>query len=183
MPWYMPILIFLARITDVSMGTVRTIFVVRGLTKHASAIGFFEVIIWVLAVSGTLKYLSNPLALIAYGGGFAAGTAIGIWLDRVLALGYQAVRAININPEVSLADKLHEAGFPATRVEGKGLKGDVEFCYIVVPRDQVKPLEELIFRIEPRAFVTVEDVSEMIGGVSRSSLSAKPAWMKLIKFK
>jgi len=183
MPWYIPILIFLARITDVSMGTVRTIVVVRGLSRIAAAIGFFEVIVWVLAVSGTLKYLSNPFALIAYGGGFAAGTMIGIWLERVLALGLQAVRVINTNPDVSLAERLHEAGYPVTEVEGRGLKGDVEFCYIVVPRDQVKPLSEFIFDIEPKAFLSVEDVRETLGGVIRQSRSSMPAWMRLIKFK
>ena len=183
MPWYIPALIFVARVTDVGLGTVRTIFVVRGLSKLAATIGFFEVIIWVLAVSGTLKYLSNPFALIAYGGGFAAGTMIGIWLERVLALGLQAVRVINTNPELSLADRLHEAGYPVTEVEGRGLKGRVEFCYIVVPRDQVKPLIDFVFSIEPKAFLSVEDVRETVGGVIRRSRSTAPMWMRIIKFK
>lgn len=183
MPWYLPILVFFARITDVSIGTIRIIFVVRGYHKIAPILGFFEVAIWVLAVSGTLKYLSNPLALIAYAGGFATGTAVGIWLERTLAVGFQLVRAININPNISLAKKLRESGYPVTEFEGRGGKGKAELCLIVVPRDQVKPLEELIFTIEPNAFVTVEDVCEIVGGVVRKTPSLMSSWQKIIKFK
>lgn len=183
MPWFLPILVFLARITDVSLGTIRIIFVVRGYCRIAPILGFFEVSIWVLAVSGTLKYLSNPLALIAYAGGFATGTAVGIWLERTLAVGFQLVRAINVNPSISLAEKLRESGYPVTKFEGQGGKGKTELCLIVVPRDQVKSLEELIFNVEPNAFVTIEDVREIVGGVMRKTPSLMSSWLKIIKFK
>ena len=183
MPWFLPILIFFARITDVSLGTIRIIFIVRGYRKVAPFLGFFEVSIWVLAVSGTLKYLPNPLALIAYAGGFATGTAIGIWLERTLALGFQAVRVINTNPDILLAEKLRNAGYPVTEFEGKGAKGESELCLIVIPRDQVEALEELVFSIEPKAFITVEDVREVMGGVVRKFPSAIPSWMRIVKYK
>ncbi len=183
MPWYIPLFIFCARVVDVSMGTLRILFVVRGQRLVASMIGFFEVVIWILAVSGAIKYLSHPMAVIAYGGGFAVGTAVGIGLERALAIGFQAVRAINTDRNVSLAWKLRDEGYAVTQIQGEGLMGPVEICFIAVSRDEVPKLEKKIFEVAPGSFVTVEDLRQTKGGVVRRPASQSPPWLRLTKFR
>jgi len=120
MPWFIPILIFFARICDVSIGTIRIILIIRGKPLISALMGFLEVSIWVMAIAGTLKYLSNPLALIAYASGFASGIIIGMYLEKHFVTRYQTVRVINTDEQIVLADHLRGKGFPVTCVDGKG---------------------------------------------------------------
>lgn len=184
MPWFIPPLIFLARICDVSIGTLRIMTVVRGRKMLAATLGFFEVIIWVLAVSGVLRYIGeSPLALIAYGLGFAAGTLIGIWLEQRLALGLQIVRAINPDEERPLADALRAEGLKVTEVAAKGAVSQVEVCFLVAARRKVREIVDKILRISPRAFLTTEDIREASSFIGRLERSRSPGWLKLVKFK
>lgn len=154
--WYIPVLIFIARIADVSIGTLRTLFLINGSRVTAPALGFFEVVIWVLAVGGVIKYLPNPFAVLAYGGGYAAGTMLGMWVEAKLAIGYRMVRAINAIDGPSLAEQLRGAGFTATRVEGDGKEGKVELVYCAVRRKRLAELLEKIQTFAPKAFLTVD---------------------------
>jgi hypothetical protein len=135
MPWYIPLLIFIARIGDVSIGTVRTILVLSGYRVTSALLGAVEVMIWVLAVGGVIRYLNNPLALLGYAGGFAAGVLVGMTIEEKLALGYRLVRIITPRrwegagdrfpgeegpAPVGLAAALRRSGFRATRIEGEG---------------------------------------------------------------
>ena len=155
MVWYLPILIFFARICDVSLGTVRTILVIGGHPYISSILGFFEVTIWVLAVGGVLAYLSNPFALLGYAGGFATGVIVGMMLEERLALGYRAVRAISTDPDSDICGKLREHGYRVTRVDGKGRDGPVELAFTVVKRRDVSELREAILAIDPKAYISV----------------------------
>ncbi len=157
-PWYMLLFIFCARILDVSIGTVRTICMVRGFKRTAIILGFFEVTIWVLAVQYVLRHVTNPLALLAYGFGFSTGIWVGMLIEKRLALGNQAVRAIVREPMMNLAVRLRSHGYTVTRVEGEGRDGPVEVDFIIIPRRQVQALMDLIFNYAPHAMVTVEDL-------------------------
>jgi len=164
MAWYIPLLIFVARIGDVSVGTVRTILVMGGHQVAAAVLGFVEVTIWVLAVGGALKYLSEPLAVIGYAGGFAAGVLVGMWIEERLALGYRMVRVISRNPEVDLAEKMREEGYRVTRLQGSGRTGAVEIDFLVIRRKSLRQVRGLINKYAPDAFLTVERVEQPSGG-------------------
>jgi len=164
MAWYLPILIFFARICDVSIGTVRTMLVISGHRYVSALLGFFEVMIWVLAVGGALAYLHNPLALIGYAGGFAAGILVGMWLEERIALGYRAVRVISVKRGGELADVIRNAGFRVTEVKGAGRSGPIEIAFIVVRRKALADLRRVIEGIDPDAFVTIERVDKASGG-------------------
>ena len=91
----LPLLIFFCRICDVSLGTIRVIFIAKGLKYIAPAIGFFEVIIWLLAIGQVMNNITNVACYIAYGGGFAAGTLLGMTVEERLSLGTVIVRVIS----------------------------------------------------------------------------------------
>ncbi|HER42916.1 MAG TPA: hypothetical protein ENO08_00460, partial [Candidatus Eisenbacteria bacterium] len=73
----LPLLIILARVIDVTIGTIRIVFVSRGHKVIAPILGFFEVLIWLLAIGQIMRNLSNFMCYIAYGTGFALGTYMG----------------------------------------------------------------------------------------------------------
>jgi uncharacterized protein YebE (UPF0316 family) len=121
--WLIPLLIFVARIFDVSIGTVRMIMVISGHRMASAALGFVEVLIWVLAVGGAVEHLSNPIAVLAFAGGFAAGTLVGMTIENRLAIGFRVVRVINPKPGLDLAGALREQGYTATRLDGHDRDG------------------------------------------------------------
>jgi len=182
MVWYIPILIYFARICDVTIGTIRIIFVIRGRTTIAALLGFVEVSIWVLAIAGTLKYLTaNPLALISYAAGFATGNIVGIKLEKLLVTRYQTVRAVNPDPQVNLSDELRSKGYPVTYIDGMGKDGNVEICSITLLRGEVAKLESDILELSPNVFITTSEVMDAYGGVRSQLFSKTPAWLKVRK--
>ena len=167
--WYVPVLIFLARICDVSMGTTRMLFVMSGMRWQAALIGFFEVMIWALAVGGVITYLDNPIALVAYGAGFSTGTLVGMWVENRIGVGYRALRVINANRSISLSAALRGHGYRVTEVPGHGMNGPVELAFLVIRRRQLPETIALVERITPDAFITVERADRATGGPFVSS--------------
>lgn len=163
--WAIPLLIFAARICDVSIGTVRMIMVISGHRLASALLGFFEVSIWVLAVGGAVKHLDNPLAILAFAGGFAAGTLVGMSVERKLALGFRVIRVINPRPDAGLAAALREHGHAATRVEGEDKAGPVEIVFLTVRRKIVPGLLAKIGELAPEAYVSIERAERVAGGV------------------
>jgi len=182
MLWYIPLLIFIARICDVSLGTLRIIFIIRQKTLIAALLGFFEVTIWVLAISGTLKYLSNPLALIAYAAGFSTGVVAGIFLEKALIHRFHFVRAMNMDHGICIAARLREKGYAVTEVPAWGRSGEVEVCLMTIERNDVSRLQEEILSFAPGAFITVEDITDIRGGVQNRFSSMLPQWLRIRKF-
>lgn len=164
MAWYIPLLIFFARVCDVSVGTMRVMLVVQGKRYVAACLGVVEVTIWVLAVREALLHLPNPFAIIAYAGGFATGTLIGMTIEDKLAFGYRAVRVINPDSAVDVARALREEGYRATKLSGYGRDGPVDVVFIVLRRRGLRELMDRINEAAPRAFVTVERVEQPQGG-------------------
>lgn len=156
MEWWIPLLIFGARLCDVPIGTVRMIFVISGSKKTAAVLGFFEVIIWALAVGGVIKFLTEPVALIAYGAGFSCGTLIGMAVEEKIAVGMRMVRVINPKGDVSVARSLREGGYKVTGIEGEGQRGPVEIAFFAVKRRQLPEVLRIVERIAPDSFVTIE---------------------------
>jgi uncharacterized protein YebE (UPF0316 family) len=154
--WYLPVLIFAARIGDVSLGTVRMIFVINGWRIRAAAIGFLEVIIWALAVGGLVANLTEPVILLSYAAGYAAGTLVGMTIEQHLGFGIRMVQVVNRDREKHVAQMLRDHGYRCTRVEGSGRDGPIELCFTVVKRKKLQTLLKLLGEIAPEAIVTVE---------------------------
>jgi uncharacterized protein YebE (UPF0316 family) len=151
--------IFIARVLDVSIGTVRTILVIRSRRVLAAVLGFFEVLIWLLAAAQVIQNLEQWYLIVAYAGGFAAGNIFGIMIESRLAIGSELVRAVSENREVNLADSLRKIGYSITELPGEGDDGvPVEVLLIVEKRRKVPELLQTINEIDPKAFWTTSDI-------------------------
>ena len=165
---YGPVVIFALRIVDVSMGTVRVLVMVRGQRVLAAVIGFFEVLVWIVAVGSALQHLGSPYHVVGYAGGFAAGTFVGIGVERLLALGKVVVRAIIPDEDDGrTAHALREEGYAITEIDGRGREGPVDVLNAVVDRKEAARVVEAIETKVPRSFITVEELRTTRGGTLR----------------
>jgi uncharacterized protein YebE (UPF0316 family) len=160
-----PLLIFLARICDVSLGTIRIIFVSRGHKFLAPFIGFFEVLIWLVAIGKIMQNLSNPSCYISYAAGFAAGTFVGIYIEEKLAMGVLLIRIITRKDATELTEALESKGYGVTSLPARGSSGEVSVVYSVVKRGDLDGVLVLIKKFNPKAFYSVEDVRFVSHGV------------------
>jgi uncharacterized protein YebE (UPF0316 family) len=161
----LPILIFLARIADVSLGTVRVILVSQRLKYLAPVAGFFEVLIWILVIGQIMKNLSSPICYVAYAGGFAAGNFIGILIAERLSLGTVLVRVIFPKQANGLIGRLRERRYGVTSIDGQGANGPVQILFTIVPRRDAYAVIELVKEANPQAFYSIEDVDHVERGV------------------
>lgn len=169
----LPILIFLARIADQSVGTLRLILLARGMKFWVPFLGFFEVIIWLLAVGQIINDLTNWVAIIAYGAGFATGNIIGIMLDEKLSLGTVVVRIIPKYDTTNLIKNLSEQNFGVTVMDAEGVRGHVKIIMSIIKRKDLNFFIEIVNKHNPNAFYTIEDVKAVSEGVFRNSARRK----------
>jgi len=153
-----PVLIALARITDVSIGTLRIIFVSKGLRLWAPILGFFEVSIWLMAISKVMANLTNPINYIAYALGFSIGNYIGMFIENRLALGMVVVRIITKRDSHILVVALRALRYSVTVVDGEGNTGAVNIIFTVIKRSDVERVRSLIALHNPQAVYSIEDV-------------------------
>jgi uncharacterized protein YebE (UPF0316 family) len=179
----LPILIILARIMDVSIGTMRLIFVSKGFKVIAPILGFFEVIIWLLAVSQIMKHLDNVVCYIAYGSGFALGNYIGMWIEEKLSIGNVIIRVIAKLDSTELTDKLRSMNFGLTILDAEGAQQKVKVIFSVIKRDTVQQFVSIINEYNPHAFYTIEDVKSVNEGVFRRGRRKIPITLNLINKK
>lgn len=158
-----PLLIFTARVLDVSLQTMRIIFISKGRKLLAPLLGFFEVMIWLLAIAQIMHNLTNPLYYFAYGLGFAMGTYVGLRIEERLAIGVVLLRVITQKDATELVGCLRGEEFGVTCIDAEGRSGKVKIIFIVVDRCDLARVIELVRRHNPNAFYSVEDVR----GVSR----------------
>jgi uncharacterized protein YebE (UPF0316 family) len=170
--WFvLPFLIFIARIADVSVGTMRLIFISRGLKYLAPIAGFFEVLIWLLAIGQIMRHLSNPICYIAYAGGYAMGNYVGMLIVEKLSLGVVLVRVITEIDAAQLLDSLRAEHYGVTSIDGHGSSGQVKIIFTVVPRREVRKVVSLVKNFNPHAFYTIEEVGFVEKGVFPSRKS------------
>ncbi len=158
------LLIFGMRLTDVSLGTIRMILAFQGRSVIAAAIGFVEVTIFIVAIGKVMGNLDNPLNVLAYSGGFAAGTLAGIAIEDRIALGTRFVRVITHRLNDRLVEALRGEGFGVTRVAGEGMQGKVYILFSVVRRKDLGRYIDRVQELAPKAFYTVEDARSSQGG-------------------
>jgi uncharacterized protein YebE (UPF0316 family) len=165
----LPILIFFARILDVSLQTIRIMFVSRGNRILAPLLGFFEVFIWILAIGQIMQNLSNIFCYIAYAGGFATGTWVGIVLEEHLAYGKVVLRVITSTKADALVRSLGKKGFGITSLDAEGRRGQVKIIYTVINRSDISRVVNEIEKYNPKAFYSVEDTRFVREGVFPAS--------------
>jgi uncharacterized protein YebE (UPF0316 family) len=174
--------IMAARMTDVTLGTLRTKQVAMGRRMLACTLGFFEVLIWVAAVSTVVANLTNPLFALAYALGHSGGVFIGLTIDRKLALGNQVIRVFTrLGPEMAAA--LRAEGWRVTEFTGRGRDGPVLLLYCEVPRRQVTRLARRARELDPRCFYIVEDVNTVSASERSMRHSRLGGIRSLFKFK
>ncbi len=154
----LPLFIFFARIMDVSLGTLRIIFTTKGIKKMAPIFGFFEILIWLLAISRIMQNLDNWVCYLAYAAGFATGTYIGILLEEKLAIGHEMIRVITRKDATQLIETLRSKGYGVTAVRAQGIEGEVAVIYIIARRSMIQEVLDEINVFNPRAFYTVESI-------------------------
>lgn len=153
-----PLLICLARICDVSLGTMRVIFISRGIKKLAVVIGFLEVLIWLLAMQQVIKNLNNALCYIAYAGGFATGTFLGMYIENLISIGKVVLWIITGRDTAGLLGALNGRSIGATLIGARGTRGDVTVVYSVLRRADLKKALAAVREFDPDAFFSVQDV-------------------------
>jgi uncharacterized protein YebE (UPF0316 family) len=161
----LPLLIFLARVCDVTIGTIRIIFVSRGHKFLAPLIGFFEILIWLVAIGKIFQNLNNITCYIAYAGGFAAGNFVGICIEERLAMGTLVIRVITRKGASELITGLRSAGYGATSITAQGGSGAVSVIYSVIKRSNLDDVVAIIKKFNPKAFYSIEDVRFVSEGV------------------
>ncbi|HZK25950.1 MAG TPA: DUF2179 domain-containing protein [Thermoclostridium sp.] len=167
----LPLLIVLARIIDVTLGTLRIIFVSRGDRTIAPILGFFETLIWIVVISQLMQNLNNPLTYFAYALGFALGNYIGIRAEDKLAMGHLVVRLFVTKGEDELMKKIIDAGFGVTAIKGKGATNEVTVLYSLIKRKSVDSFLEIINVSEEKIFYSVESAKEAHLGIYPLSAS------------
>jgi uncharacterized protein YebE (UPF0316 family) len=161
----MPLLIFLARICDVSIGTMRIIFVSKGKKNIAPILGFFEVLIWITAISKIMQNLDNYINYVAYAAGFATGNLIGMIIEEKLAMGIQMIRVFANERGLELVQALSSNGHGATAVEAQGARDKVHLVYTIVQRNELDEVLNVIDHFNPKAFYTIEDIKAVNEGI------------------
>jgi len=156
--------IFLARIVDVSLGTVRMILTIRGDRYTAAVIGFFEILVYVVALGKVIGGLSDPLKLLLYCSGFASGVIVGTWVEELLALGYRGIQVITAKENQPLVDRLRDEGFAVTTWEAEGLDGAKLVMSMVVKRDVAVKAADRIREFDPHAFIVFMEPKTFTGG-------------------
>lgn len=155
------LLIFALRTIDVGIATVRIVLLGRGKRGTAAALGFVESLIWVIAVTRVLNGLDDPMRMVAFAAGFAAGTWVGSMVEEWLAIGQSLVRIVAPVDSNPVAPMLRERGFACSVFNGDGYDGEVRLTMTVVPRKRVAVVRRLIAEANPRAFVTVDQTASI----------------------
>jgi uncharacterized protein YebE (UPF0316 family) len=161
--WYgyilIPFLIFIARIFDVTLGTIRVICIAKGHKLWAPLLGFFEVVIWLMAIQQIMVNLNNWFCYLAYGAGFAGGTLVGMIIEEKLAIGKVLIRVITSKRTRFLLEDLRDEGFEATLVRGEGLYEHVRMIFIITKKQKAPKVINMIKRFDPHTFYTIGDVN------------------------
>lgn len=155
------LLIFALRITDVSIGTLRITFLVRGRRGIAGVLSFFESLIWLVAAAQVLSTLDSPLKFVAYAGGYATGTMLGVSVERWIAVGDVLMRIVTPVDAPSSEHLLRQAGYGVTVVNGQGMRGDVRILFVVLPRRRTDRVLKIVREVNPDAYITFEPTSQV----------------------
>jgi uncharacterized protein YebE (UPF0316 family) len=166
--WLGALLIFFLRVCDMSLDTLRVLFVMRGIKKTAWVLGFIQSAIFILAIGKVLTQLNNPLNIIGYAAGFATGNVVGMIIEERIAIGHILVNIISPRRGSAIVSHLRQNGYAVTELAGRGKDGMVSLINCSVLRKQVESVHGLVNEIDPEAFITAEDVRPIRRGFWRA---------------
>lgn len=181
--WILGIIVFFARIIDVSAGTVRTISIVQGRMKIAFFLGLIEVSMWLMVLSAVLqKVMESPVLAVFYAVGFSTGNVVGILIEKKLAMGYTNLRIITALNGRTIAEQIRAKGYRATIFEGEGKDSKVIEVYVVCERKALPELITIVKEIEPTAFFITEQVG-IVSKMIRPMMVPATGWRAVHKKK
>jgi uncharacterized protein YebE (UPF0316 family) len=167
-PQIMPIVIFFLRVVDMSLDTLRVLFVIRGRKGLSWLLGFFQSALWVIAITSVLSNLDNILNLVGYAGGFATGIVVGMTIEERLAIGHGNLRIISPRKGSAITEQLREQGYGVTELPGRGRDGMVTILDVSVQRKDIPHVRNLVGAADPDAFITVEEIRPLHRGYWRA---------------
>lgn len=177
--WVLALMIFVLRIMDVGLGTVRMLTVVAGRVRISVLLGFIEILIWIFAISSVFASAGdNPVLMLAYAAGFATGNAVGIWVERRLAMGMRVLRIIAASKGHEIAEQFRDEGQIVTTIQGEGRDGPRVLLYMLTERKNIDRWIQLAQEMDPTMFYVVEPVSESRRILGRSTTAAHRSLMK-----
>lgn len=166
--WLMALGIFALRVCDMTLDTIRVLFVVRGKKSLAWVLGITQSAIFVVAISSVLANLNNPLNIIGYAAGFATGNVIGMTIEERLALGHLQLSIISPKRGAAVSTGLRRSGFGVTEIPAHGKDGTVFVLLVNVFRKDIDKVNQVVQEIDPDAFITAEDVRPVRRGFWRA---------------
>ncbi len=178
LPWVLPFIIFFARITDVTIGTLRIVFITRGKRLIATLLGFSEVFVWLLIVSQVISNMDNVFNFLAYAGGYACGNYVGVYVENKLAIGNLLVRIITRKPAKQLINYFMLNKMHFTNIPAEGNTGAVNVLFTVIKRRNLNEILKQIKTYNPHAVYTIEDVRD----VSERAFPKKDAEMDYLRW-
>ncbi len=167
-PYLLTIVIFLLRVCDMSLDTLRVMFVLSGRRPLAWILGFFQSALWVVAITSVISNLDNWLNVISYAAGFATGNVVGMFIYEHLPVGHAHLRIISSRRGSAAAEAIRSAGYAATEISGRGKDGTVMLINSSVRRKDINRVRTEVFKIDPEAFITVEEVRPLHRGFWRA---------------
>lgn len=175
-PYILPFVIFFGRIIDVSLGTLRIIFVSKGEKYIAPIIGFFEVLIWIVVISEIFSRANDVTAYLSYAAGYASGNYIGILIEQKIAFGILLCRVYTKGNGKELVSLLNRQNFGATLIHGTGSLGEIDVIETVVDRKLMKKVERIFTEFDPNVFFVVEDVRTKQRGIFPKNQTLLSRW-------
>lgn len=166
-PWEMilgGLFIFVMRICDVTLGTIRLILLTRGQKYHAAALGFFEVLIFLVAISAVIRSADNVWNVLGYCAGFAVGNIVGVTIEERIALGYSMIRIFTSNKGAEIAQALRSNDFGATETFGQGRDGVVSIVVTAVRRRDVGQVQRTVGQVDDNAFIVIDEARNIFQG-------------------
>jgi uncharacterized protein YebE (UPF0316 family) len=179
----LPILIFFARIMDVSLDTIRIIFINKNLRWYAAFIGFFAVLIWLMVIRQVFQQLNNPVCYIAYAAGYATGNFVGIIIENKISIGKVIIRIITRQESDELVALLRSSGYGVTVMNAEGASGPVKLIFTVLERYNIEQVVKMIREHNPMAFYSVEDVRLVSEAVTPFRMPASRRWPRFFSRK
>lgn len=177
----LPMLIFIARTCDVTLATLRNIFLSKNIRTIVPFLGFFEALLWLMAVSQIVKNLHHPVSYLAFAAGYSMGMFVGIKIEERLALGKQMLRIITHKDPSGLIEKLKANSFGSTVIDAAGGTGPVKIILTVINRKDLPLVAGIIHEHNPTAFYSIEDIRTANQGIfPRTANESKLQYLKRI---
>ncbi len=176
---YLPLMIFILRIVDVSMGTLRIVFISKGFKKLAPVISFFEILIWIFVVSKVMQNLDNWVCYVSYAAGFATGSYLGMKLEEKIAIGHELIRVITKKDASELTIALKGKGYGITTIKANGLNGEVAVVYIISGRKNIGEAINTIKAYNPQALYTIESIRSVSKEIFQGDVT-RPRFLNML---